>query len=477
MPSRLFAAVSLAALLAGCATAGPDFQAPAAPTVNSYAMAGDAASALDASARPAGAWWTVFGSSELNAVMAQALKDNPTLAEANATIERSQAEVARLVAIKTPQIDGTVGVTRQRVNLGSFGLSGGPLGALRNPTSALYTIGASVLYDLDPFGAGERGREAARARVEEQQRRADAAYLTLTGNVALAAFRIAALNAEIDAAKAVIADGQQTLDIAEKAEAAGGEAPSLLAVGVAQVAADKAQIVPLQAQLSQARHALALLVGQAPGGWTPPDFTLADFQMPAAVPTGLPSELVRRRPDILAAEAALHAATADIGVATAGLYPSFKIDAAWEQGAVDTNKLFSYDTSGWHIAREVTIPLLDGGRRKAIRSGTLAAAKAADARYRQTVLSAFAQVADALDALGRDDAHIQALNEQVKANQDSVDNARKAYDLGGGTLLAVVDAQRQLSRARRDLVAVQGGRYGHVVALFTAVAADWRPAA
>ena len=475
MPIRFFAAAGLAALLTGCATVGPEFKAPAAPTVASFAMAGDAAPMIDTAAHPAGAWWTAFGSPQLDAVIAQALKDNPTLAEANATLERSQQDYNVLDDLRTPQVDGTAGVSHQRINIKSFGFAGGPLANIENPTTTLYSVGASVSYDLDLFGGGRRGREAGRARIEENARKADAAYLTLTGQVAMQAVRIAALRAQIDAAQAVIADGQRTVDIAKRAEEAGSEAPASLSPSVAQLAADRAQIPPLQAQLAQARHALALLVGQPPGGWTAPDFDLAAFKLPAQVPVSVPSELVRRRPDILAAEAALHAATADIGVQTAKLYPDLKLNAGFNQGALDVGKIFSYDSTGWNIGPQVVLPIIDGGRRKATVAAAQADARAADARYRQTVLTAFAQVADALDALGRDDAEIKAVGDQVASAQQSFNDSQKAYDLGGGTLLSVVDAQRQLSRSRRDLVRVQGDRYAHVVVLFTAVAADWRP--
>ena len=475
-PTRFFAAAGLAALLAGCSTTvGPDFTPPAPPTVQGYAMAGDAVpstvATLTPTERPAGAWWTALGSPALDAVIAQALKQNPTLAEADATLESARQDYIELDALHTPQIEGTGAITRQRINTSSFGFSG-----FASPTITLYQIGANVLYDLDLFGSGRRGREAARARIDEEARRADAAYLTLTGKVALEAVRIAALKSQIAAARAVLADGQQTLEIARKAEEAGAEAPASLAPGEAQVAADRAQIPPLEAELARARHALALLVGQPSGAWTAPEFDLASFTAPARIPVSLPSELVRRRPDILAAEAALHAATADIGVETAKLYPSLRLAAGYNQGALDGRNIFNYDSSGWNFGPQLSVPLLDGGRRKAGRDSAVAEARAADARYRQTVLTAFTQVADALDALGRDDELLAARNAQVAAAQSSFDSARKAYDLGGGTLLAVVDAQRQLSRARRDLAQSQGDRYAHVVQLFTAVAADWRTA-
>ena len=470
MSIRILASTALAVVLAtGCATVGPDFQGPAAPGVERFAMAGDAAPVLAPSSAPAGAWWTALGSPQLDAVMAQALKDSPTLAEADATLRRAQLQAVQANALIAPQVEGNAGATRQRINTQQFGFTGFP-----SPTISLYSIGAGVSYDLDLFGGARRGLEAAQARAQEQASRTDAAYLTLTGNVALQAVRIAALRAQLDAARAIVADGEQTLEIARKAEAAGATARSSLSPSVAQVAADRAQIAPLEAQLSQARHALALLVGQAPGNWSAPDFDLAGFTAPSA-PATVPSELVRRRPDILAAEAALHVATAQVGVETAKLYPNVKLSAGFAQGALKPGDIFSYDSSGWNFGPSVGMPLFDGGRRKAGRDAAKQEALAADARYRQTVLVAFNQVADALDALAHDDQELRAVQEQADAAQHSFADQRRAFDLGGGTLLAVVDAQRQLGRARRDLARVQGNHYADMVRLFTAVAADWRP--
>ena len=470
---KILASTAAAAVLAaGCAAVGPNFQTPTAPSVDRYAMAGDAAPTLGAAQPPAGGWWTALGSAQLDAVMAQALKDNPTLAEADATLRRSQLQIAQANALIAPQVDGNAGVSRQRINTQQFGFTGFP-----SPTISLYSIGASVSYDLDLFGGARRGLEAAQARAQEQARRTDAAYLTLTGNVAMQSVRIAAIRAQLDAARTIVADGEQTLDIARKAGAAGATSRSSLSPSVAQVAADRAQIAPLEAQLNQARHALALLVGQAPGAWSAPDFDLGAFVAPVAPPVSLPSELVRRRPDILAAEAALHAATAQIGVETAKLYPNVRLSAGYAQGALKPGDLFSYDSSGWNFGPSVSLPLFDAGRRKAGRDAAKEEALAADARYRQTVLTAFGQVADALDAIAHDDQELRAVQEQASAAQHAFDDQKRAFDLGGGTLLAMVDAQRQLARARRDLARVQGNRYADLVRLYTAVAADWRPAA
>jgi len=474
---RLAAAASMLALGA-CTTVGPDFKRPEPPggaAGASYAMAGDPTptmAALSPEARIAGPWWEGFGSPELNAAVRQALADSPTLAEATATLERARAEAASVRGRQAPEADLNAAAKRQRFNIQALGFGGIP-----NPTANLFVIGTTVAYDFDLFGGRKRATEEAEAKAEAEARRADAAYLTLSGNVALQAMRIASLRAEIAAVESVVADDQQVLDMVRRAEQAGGEAPAAIATAEAQHAEDEALLPPLRRDLNAARHQLALLVGKAPSEWTAPDFDLERFKAPAAIPVSLPSNLVRNRPDILAAEADLHAKTAAIGVATAELYPDFFISATLTQTATNTSRLSRYAASGWDIGPHLTAPIFNGGRLRADRRAAVADAQASLARYQQTVLSAFTQVSDVLAALGAGQESIAALTRAADAAQTSAKNAQNAYRLGGGTLLQMTDAQRQYSRARRALVQAQGRQFEDLVQLYAATAADWRPAA
>jgi NodT family efflux transporter outer membrane factor (OMF) lipoprotein len=474
---RLAAAVSLLALGA-CATVGPNFKRPAPPAGAAgagYAMAGDPAAprvALSPDARTAGPWWEAFGSPELNATVRQALADSPSIAEATATLERARAEAAAARGEQAPQVEANAGAQRERINIAAFGFGGFP-----NPTISLYSIGASVSYDLDLFGGKRRATEEARARAEAEARRADAAYLTLSGNVALQAMRIASLRAQIAAVESVIADDQSVIDMVRRAEGAGGEAPSAVVSGQSQLAEDQALLPPLRRELDAARHQLALLAGKTPSEWTPPDFDFAGLTAPASVPVSLPSTLVRSRPDILAAEAELHASTAAIGVAVADQYPNIRLGAAMTQSALKPEKVFDYSASGWNLGPSLTLPIFNGGRLKADRQAAEADARISMARYQQTVLRAFTQVADVLAALGADQQSIEALGRSVAASEANARNAQTAYRLGGGALLQVTDAQRQLSRARRALIQAQGQQFLDLVQLYAATATDWRPAA
>jgi NodT family efflux transporter outer membrane factor (OMF) lipoprotein len=468
---RTLALAAAAAALAACTTVGPNFHRPAAPTVAGYAMNGDASPAgvrLAADAQAAGPWWRSLGSAQLDAVMADALAGNQTLAQADATLEKARADVAAARGAKAPQVDANAGAQRERINTQAFGFTGFP-----SPTINLYSIGATVSYDLDLFGGERRRVESAQALADAQARRADAAYLTLTGNVAAQAVKIAGLRAEIAAVARILADDQQTIDIVHKAVALGGAAPSATVSGEAQLAQDQALAPPLEQQLAQARHALALLVGRSPGEWTAPDFAFDSFSPPAEIPISLPSALVHQRPDILAAEADLHAATADIGVATANLYPDIRLEAGLTQEALSPLTLFSFNSTAWNAGVGLTAPLFHGGTLRAKQRAAQAQARASLAQYRQTVLSAFVQVADVLTALAEDDARLTDLDRAQAAASANLDNARTAYRLGGGALLPVIDAQRQLARARLNRVETAGQRLIDLVMLYAATANDW----
>jgi len=474
---RRFAATASALALSACATVGPNFktpEGPKGPAASGYAMAGDAAAPgvrLTPEARVAGSWWQAFGSPELDGAVREALAANPTVAEANANLSKAQAQLAATRGAQLPQVDASGGAQRERINTQSFGFSGFP-----SPTISLYSIGASVSYDLDLFGGKKRATEADQARVDQASREADAAYLTLTGDVALQAMRIAGLRGEIAAVQSIIVADRQNLEMVRKAQAAGGEARSALSIGASQLAEDEAMMPPLQRDLEAARHQMALLAGKSPAEWTAPDFDLAKLDASAVVPVSLPSELVRRRPDILAAEAELHAATAEIGVAVANQYPNISLSANLTQAAIKPESLFNYSSSGWSLLAGVTAPIFHGGTLKAERQVAEAEARAAMARYQQTVLRAFVQVSNVLSALASDQASIDSLQRFNAAADNSARDAQTAYRLGGGTLLQVVDTQRSVSRARRGLVEAQARRYSDLVELYTATAADWRTA-
>ncbi len=472
IPSTTGRIVALCLVLSGCATVGPHFSAPQAPTATALAGAGERVPErvlATGDAAPAGPWWRALGSKALDDVMARALAHNHTLAAADATLAKVRAQAEREHAALGPSVTGAGTFQRDRINTSAFGFAGFP-----SPTISLYNIGPSVSYDLDLAGGGRRRVEAARARLRAEGFKADAAYLTLTGNVALQAVRIAALRAQIEALQGVVEDDRRSIDIRRKAEAAGGDSPSAGLGGQLRLQQDLALIPPLTQQLAQARHALALLVGEAPSEWSPPDFTTADFVLPATIPVGLPSALLRRRPDIQAAEAAVHADTAMVGVATSRLYPDVRLVAGLTQEGLNPGSLFGFGATAYNFGPSASAPLFDGGAIRADRRAAQAQVRASLAEYRQTVITAFTQVSDVLSALSEDEEKLATLDRAEATARASLEEAREGYRLGGVPLATVVAADRVWRGASLARVEALGQRLANVVALYGATAADWR---
>jgi NodT family efflux transporter outer membrane factor (OMF) lipoprotein len=473
--ARRAAAAAAVLGLGACATVGPDFQVPPAPqglAAASYAMAGDRIAPeprLDPDVRAAGPWWRAFGSAELNEVVRLALAGNPTLAEARARLDRYEADVRATRGANRLQatLQGSAG--RERVNAQAFGFTEFP-----SPTIDMYSAGLGIRYDLDVFGGRRRAVESAQARARAAANQADAAYLMLSGAVVAQAIRIAGLRAQIASVEGVLEQDHQTLGVVGGARKAGGQPRSASTSATAQLAEDEALLPDLQRELDAARHQLALLAGQSPAGWTAPDFDLTRLVAPAEVPISLPSRLMRRRPDILAAEADLHAATADVGVAIAAQYPDLDLSGDFVQTALRPGGLFNYSASGWSLMHGLTAPLFNGGTLKAERQAAEAEVRAAQARYDQTVLRAFVQVSDLLSALAADRDRLAALARANAASVAAVDDAEAAYRLGGGAAIQLIDARRRLGRVRMSLAQAQAQHHLDLADLFTAAAADWR---
>ena len=464
------ATLAFGVLAGGCAV-GPNYERPGAPALSSYAMAGDASAAnvqLTPSASAPAGWWTSL-SPQLDPLVSEALAHNQTLAQADANLQEARADLAATRGEALPQVNASTSAVRERINTASFGFTGFP-----SPTISLYSVGGSVGFDVDIFGGHRRAIERDEAHAVAQQARVDAAYLTVTGNVVRQAVLVAGLRAKVAAQDEIIAGDQRVLDMVHRAIHAGGQPPAAANTIQAQLAEDQAAAPGLRQQLAEARHRLALYVGQAPSAWTAPDLDIAAFSAPETIPVSLPSELVRRRPDILAAEADLHAATAQIGVDTAALYPNLSIAASWTQSAIDPSSLFEGTSAGWSVGPSLTAPIFHGGTLRAHVQRANAAQRAALAAYQETVLEAFVQVADVMSAIGNAQQTLAAQQQAVQTADRNVNNAQFAYRNGAGTLLNVVDAQRQANRARLGAVDAQVSLYQNIAALYVASAADWR---
>jgi NodT family efflux transporter outer membrane factor (OMF) lipoprotein len=462
----VFVITSLVALLAACTPVGPNFKAPGTPDEKFYTPEKEVLS--DQQRLAVGKqldmdWWRLYASNPLNDLIDQAMKDNYTIAAAQETLAQAEDTVKAANGGLVPRFSLGASAMRQKYGVALFGPSN-----FKIPPFNAYEVGPSMSWDLDLFGGKKRGIEQQQALAEYQSHELDAAYVTLTGNVVAQALEIAAAKAEISAVEKIIAEDQKTLNLVNKALKAGAETKVDVLTVQSQLENNQTLLPPLQQRLSVARHALAVLVGKAPGNWTPPEFTLDSLVLPKELPISLPSELAHKRPDILAAEAQLHAASA-VGVATANMYPNITLSGSLLQEALVPGQLFRSANNAWSIGGGLTAPLLNGGTLKAEKSAAEHAYEGALDQYQQTVLRAFQQVADALSALSHDGELYAEQQKAYNTSHSSLNLMRKSFQAGEANLLQVQDAERQMAQAQVGLVRAQSQRYQDTATLFVAL--------
>lgn len=454
-------------ILAGC-TVGPEFKSPAAPAVAAYRAETDPAQTRFALGAPvAPDWWSVFGSAALDTLIRQSVVGNQTLAGATASLEQAQELANAATGNRYPQVSLSAGALRQQYGaqfLGPFNL----------PAFTAFGVGPSVRYVLDYDGGQLRADERQLALAQYQRYQLDAAYLALTGNVVLQVITLATTTDEINAVQRLIDADAHNLALVTTAYEAGSVSKVDVLTARSQQAADETLLPPLRQKLSLARHLLAVLAGRTPAENPVPSLTLEQLHLPASLPVSLPSQLVHDRPDILAAEAQLHAATAAVGVATANLYPTIALTAGASQQSLHPEQLFNAASSAWSLIATLTAPLYDGGTLRAERRATLAALRGSSANYQQTVLEAFRQVADLMDALDHDAELINAQDSARATAQNSLELARESYAAGDSGILALLDAQRLLDQAQIGLIQAHGQRYQDGAQLLLAMG-GWRP--
>lgn len=467
----------LAAALASC-TVGPDFARPQAPAATGYQPAGAAAPPRVAFGDgPGERWWTAFGSPQLDALVDQAITHNRSLAASNATLAASRDEVRAIAGRRLPQVDANARADQQQVNLAAFGFSGNnPLAPGGNPEFNLYTVGGGISYDLDLFGGLRRSVEQSAAEAEAQQRQTEAAHLSIAGQVVNQVLTIAALNAQIATARALLADDQRNVDLTQKRRA-GGEGTLVEVLNAqSQYAADRGDLPQLDQQLAEARHLLATLIGTTPDALPPADVALDRLTLPTTIPVSLPSAIVNRRPDILQAEAQLHAATAAIGVATARLYPDITLGGTLTQGAPAVGDLVKNAFRGYDLFAGLTAPVFHGGTLKAQRAAAMDRARASQASYEQTVLVAFNQVADLLSAMQNDTRSVADQQASVTVAERSRHLSRRSFEVGNSGILQVLETERLYQRASNGLVVARTRQFLNVARLYVATAGGWLPA-
>ncbi len=475
---RLHAAL-VAAALAGCAV-GPDFRRPPPPAVDSYtaeALPEETAAAPVAGGAPQRfvsgeeippQWWALFRSEALDRLIRQALADSPTLAAAQARLREAEENRRAQFGALLPRVDMNASASRQKI-------SGAPFGQpANNPSFTLYNASVDVTYALDLFGGTRRELEALQAQVDYQRYQLEGVWLTLTSNLVTTAVQEGALRAQIRATREIVAAEERQLTLVERQFRLGGASRTDVLAQQAQLAQTLTTLPPLEKQLAQARHRLALLAGRFPGeAGRLPEFDLEGLNLPQELPVSLPSSLARQRPDIRAAEELLHAASAGIGVATANLYPQLTLSASLGSEATKVQDLFGGGTSVWSLGAGLLQPIFRGGELTAKRRAAIAAYDQAEAQYRETVLLAFGNVADALRALEMDAQTLQAQADAEAAARATLDLARRQFQLGAVNYLTLLNAERQHQQARIGLVQARAARFSDTAALFQALGGGW----
>jgi NodT family efflux transporter outer membrane factor (OMF) lipoprotein len=473
-------AISVATLTA-CAV-GPDFESPAAPDVEGFTSsplpgktvsteaAGGEAQRLVRDLDIPGQWWTLFHSEALNALIEQALKNNPTLPAAEAALRQAWENVYAEQGAFFPTAVVSYSPSRNKTATGVVftAASSGP------PFFTLHTAQVVVTYAPDVFGGTRREVESLAATAEFQRFQLEAAYLTLTSNVVAAAVEEASLRGQIAATEEIIKIQTDSLGILRKQFELGQVAGADVAAVEATLAQAQATLPPLQKQLAVQRDLLTALIGRLPSQEPAEKFELVSLQLPQDLPVSLPSKLVEQRPDIQSAEAQLHSASASIGVAVAARLPQFALTGNAGTTANQIGQLFiTPGTAFWTLAGNVAQTVFDAGTLLHKERAAVAAFDQAAEMYRSTVIAAFQNVADSLHAVLSDADTLKATYAAERAAFKSLEIARMQLQLGAIGYLGLLTAENTYDTALLALVQAQAARYADTAALFQALGGGW----
>jgi NodT family efflux transporter outer membrane factor (OMF) lipoprotein len=461
-------------LLAGCAL-GPQFHRPAAPAADHYTAGAQPEATADTATAGGGAqrfvsgaplpahWWESFHCAALDGLVADALAHSPTALEARARLREAQADLEAVRASTLyPAVDAQLSATRERIDPAAFGFTTLP----QPPPFNLFNAQVNVSYSLDLFGANRRLIESARAQAEYQSYQMQATQLMLAANVVAAAIRQADLEGQLETTRALLeAEGRQ-LAIAEDRYREGGIALGDLATQRTQLEQLRATLPPLESQRAGVDHQLAVYTGKPPATAAIPTFTLADLTLPADVPLALPSELVERRPDVRASEALWHEASANVGVATANLFPHLTISGSLGSERPQASQLVD-GTNVWSVGASLLQPIFHGGELHAKKRSAVAAYDAAAAAYAATVLDSLQQVADSLRVLEADARALRTVAAEQSAANAAI--AQQRFEAGGISEYSLLDARRQDLATALDRHHAEAQRLADTAALMHAL--------
>jgi NodT family efflux transporter outer membrane factor (OMF) lipoprotein len=456
-------------MISSCAV-GPDFKAPAAPDAARYTsepltqtaatpgVEGGEAQRFTAGGDIAADWWTLFHSQALDDLIMQALARNPDLKAAQAAVKAARETTLAARGAFRPSVSASASASRQ-LDAGS--------------RFSLFTPQVSVAYVPDVFGLNRRTVESARAQEDAVRFQMIATDITLASNVAAAAIQEASLEAQVEATHRLIDLNTKSLETVQYQVAKGYAGQADVAAQQSQLAQTEAGLPPLLAALAQQRNLLAVLTGRFPGQGPQASFDLATLSLPQDLPVSLPAALVAQRPDVLQAQATLHAASAQVGIAAASRLPSFQLTADAGSNAAVIGQVFNAGTGFWSLGAAATAPLFQGGALLHQERAAKAAYTQAAEQYRGTVLTACQNVADTLAALDQDAQTLKASAAAEAAAAQSLAFSQQQWKAGYAGYLTVLAAEQAYQTARIAVIQARASRYLDTVALFQALGGGW----
>lgn len=478
--ARLVYCIAALLLTSGCIV-GPKFNKPASPAGAGYTpapfppetsstsnVAGGEAQRFVGGQDIAGDWWTVFHSQPLTDLIEQSLRANPNLKAAQAALAVARENALAQKGAYYPGVATGFSASRQKTS--------NVIAPIPNSNAfnfSLYTPDVNVSYVPDVFGLNRRTVESLTAQEQQARFALAAAHITLSSNVAAAAIQEASLRAQIDATRELITINTNMLEVLRNQFARGYASRLDVAAQESQLAQVTATLPPLLKQLAQQRDLLAALSGGFPNQDVPEKFEFSGLQLPRDLPVSLPSQLVEQRPDVRQAEENLHSASAQIGVAKANRLPAFTLTADTGSMALLFGQIFQTGNGFRALAAGITQPVFDGGTLLHRERAARAAYAQADEQYRATVLTAFQNVADTLNALQQDADALKATAAAKDAAATTLDLAKKQYQAGYANYLSLLNAEQTYQQAVINLAQAQANRYADTAALFQALGGGW----
>jgi NodT family efflux transporter outer membrane factor (OMF) lipoprotein len=464
--------------LAGC-TVGPDFKRPTEPDVSSFTRDKELNKTFDGAVesqkqvtltvnRVEANWWKSFSSEKLNNLIEIALKNNQSIKAAEASIKQANDYVAAQKGYFYPTVQAGYAASRQ----GDSSVISPTLQSNSNPYT-LHTAQLSISYAPDVFGLNKRTVESLEAQAENQKFQLTALRTTLISNVISAVIQQASIQSQIEATEKIILSQANALNIIKKQFDLGYASDVDVTAQESNLDQAKQLLPPLNKQLEITKDLIAILCGKLPSQGGLDSFTLDEINLPVNLPITLPSSLVEQRPDVRAAEAQMHAASALIGVALANRLPQFSISALYGGSSTKFGQMFSTNNSFWGLTGNVGQTLFDAGTLKYKQKAAEAGFEQAEAQYRNVVLGAYQNVADTLYALDADAKSLLAATGSETSARKSLDLVQKQLDLGYVNSLALINSEQTYQQAKISKIQAQAMRLSDTLALFQSLGGDW----